>query len=79
MTGVQQQENSNLSVTQCKRLSLGQLKHAVPSNLPCFYTQFAFDADLNDVSLAVHANTLIFNELQTSGIIINRLTLVGWV
>jgi hypothetical protein len=76
---VQQQEILNLSVTQRKRLSLGQLKHAVPSNLSCFYTQFASDADRNDVSLAVHANSLIFNELQTSGVIINRFTLVGWV
>jgi hypothetical protein len=43
------QSVSNQNINQRKRLSFGQLKYAVSSNLPCVHIQFASDADRNNV------------------------------
>ena len=73
-----QQRVSNQSVKQRKRLFFEKLKHAVSSNLPCFHVQFAADVDRKAVPSALHASDMIFNELQSNGVVINQFTLVGW-
>ncbi|CAF3361245.1 unnamed protein product [Rotaria socialis] len=74
----QYQEINQATTTNRKRISLNQLKHAVSSNLPCFFIEFTSNADRNSIPTAIHASDLIFKELQSKGVLINRFTLVGW-
>ncbi|CAF1223598.1 unnamed protein product [Rotaria sp. Silwood1] len=75
---VRQHQEINQDNTNRKRISFNQLKHAVSSNLPCFFIEFTSDADRNSIPTALHASDLILKELQTNGVLINRFTLVGW-
>ncbi|CAF1421376.1 unnamed protein product [Rotaria sp. Silwood1] len=75
---VRQHQEINQDNTNRKRISFNQLKHAVSSNLPCFFIEFTSDANRNSIPTALHASDLILKELQTNGVLINRFTLVGW-
>jgi hypothetical protein len=50
------QQGPNQNSNQRKHFSFEQLKYAVSSNLPCFYIQFAMDADRNNMPSALHAS-----------------------
>jgi hypothetical protein len=76
-SNVQQPLSQN--VNQRKRISFDELKHAVSSNLPCFYIQWELDTDRKKIPSAIKASDLILKELQKNGVKINRFTLVGWV
>ena len=73
-----QNQEINQATTNRKRISFNQLKHAVSSNLPCFFIEFQSDADRNSIPTALHASDLILKELQSKDVLINRFTLVGW-
>ncbi|CAF1097733.1 unnamed protein product [Rotaria sp. Silwood1] len=68
----------NQATTNRKRISFNQLKHAVSSNLPCFFIEFKSDADRNSIPTALQASDLILKELQSKEVLINRFILVGW-
>ena len=72
-----QQQEMKLAATNRKRISFNQLKHAVSSNLPCFFIEFISD-DRNSIPTALHASDLILKELKSKGVLINSFTLVGW-
>ncbi|CAF5217766.1 unnamed protein product, partial [Rotaria magnacalcarata] len=74
----QHQEINQATTTNRKRISFNQLKHAVSSNLPCFFIEFTSNADRNSIPTAIHAIDLIFKELQSKGVLINRFTLVDY-
>jgi hypothetical protein len=73
-----EQQTSSQKDNQRKRIPFDQLKHAVSSNLPCFHIQWASNTDRNKIPSAIHASELVFKELQSNGVKINRFTLVGW-
>lgn len=73
-----QDQEINQANTNRKRISFIQLKHAVSSNLPCFFIEFTTVSDRNLIPTALHASELILKELQSNGVLINRFTLVGW-
>ncbi|CAF3393055.1 unnamed protein product [Rotaria socialis] len=73
-----QNQEINQAAINRKRISFNQLKHAVSSNLPCFFIEFKSDADRNSLPTALHASDLILKELRSKEVLINRFTLVGW-
>ncbi|CAF3728039.1 unnamed protein product [Rotaria sordida] len=77
-SGERQHQGINQATTNRKRISFNQLKHAVSSNLPCFFIEFSSDADRHSIPTALHASDLILKELQSKGVLINKFTLVGW-
>ncbi|CAF3474394.1 unnamed protein product [Rotaria socialis] len=77
-SGERQQQVINQASTNRKRISFNQLKHAVSSNLPCFFIEFTSDADRHSIPTALHASDLILKELQSKGVLIKKFTLIGW-
>ena len=71
--------DQNRNAPQHKRLPFDQLKHAVSSNLPCFHIQFTSETNRNKIPSALQASDIVFKELQSNGVRINRFTLVGWI
>ncbi|CAF1228925.1 unnamed protein product [Rotaria sordida] len=58
-SGERQHQGINQATTNRKRISFNQLKHAVSSNLPCFFIEFSSDADRHSIPTALHASDLI--------------------
>ncbi|CAF2053706.1 unnamed protein product, partial [Rotaria magnacalcarata] len=78
-SGERQQQVINQASTNRKRISFNQLKHAVSSNLPCFFfIEFISDTDRHSIPTALHASDLVLKELQSKGVLINKFALVGW-
>ncbi|CAM4774360.1 unnamed protein product [Rotaria magnacalcarata] len=77
-SGERQQQVIKQASTNRKRISFNQLKHAVSSNLPCFFIDFTSDADRHSIPTALHASDLIVKELQSKGVLIKKFTLIGW-
>ncbi|CAM4775474.1 unnamed protein product [Rotaria magnacalcarata] len=77
-SGERQQQVINQASTNRKRISFNQLKHAVSSNLPCFFIDFTSDADRHSIPTALHASDLILKELQSEGVLIKKFILIGW-
>ncbi|CAF4834723.1 unnamed protein product, partial [Rotaria socialis] len=77
-SGERQQQVINQASTNRKRISFNQLKHAVSSNLPCFFIEFTSDTDRHSIPTALHASDLILKELQSKGVLIKKFTLIGW-
>ncbi|CAF3504765.1 unnamed protein product [Rotaria socialis] len=78
LSGKRQQQVINQASTNRKRISFNQLKHAVSSNLPCFFfIEFTSDADRHSIPTALHVSDLILKELQSKSVLINKFTLVG--
>ncbi|CAF1525161.1 unnamed protein product [Rotaria magnacalcarata] len=77
-SGERQHQVINQASTNRKRISFNQLKHAVSSNLPCFFIEFTSEADRHSIPTALQASDLILKELQSKGVLIKKFTLVGW-
>ncbi|CAF3899279.1 unnamed protein product, partial [Rotaria magnacalcarata] len=77
-SGERQHQVINQASTNRKRISFNQLKHAVSSNLLCFFIEFTSDADRHSIPTALHASDFILKELQSKDVLINKFTLVGW-
>ncbi|CAF4284693.1 unnamed protein product, partial [Rotaria sordida] len=68
-SGERQHQEINHATTNRKRISFNQLKHAVSSNLSCFFIEFSSDADRHSIPTALHASDLILKELQSKGVL----------